>query len=96
MGLVAPVGTPRRVMARLNKAISTATTDASFRTIRQQGSDPVFSSAAVTVERLASDVQAYAKVIKTAGIVYGWLLPSPSIFNSQQGQKSCCWTGSKH
>ncbi|RCW63190.1 Bug family tripartite tricarboxylate transporter substrate binding protein [Pseudorhodoferax soli] len=68
MGLVAPTGTPQPVLDRLQKAISTARTDASFQAIRMQGSEPVFTSSADMRARLRSDVAAYASVIKLAGI----------------------------
>ncbi|MCA3192147.1 MULTISPECIES: tripartite tricarboxylate transporter substrate binding protein [Cupriavidus] len=68
-GLMAPAGTPKPILDRLQAALSKMRTPATAEAIRQQGADLRISGAEDLKTRLDSDIKTYAALIKTAGIV---------------------------
>jgi tripartite-type tricarboxylate transporter receptor subunit TctC len=66
---MAPAGTPKPILDRLQAALSKMRTPATAEAIRQQGADLRISGAEDLKTRLDSDIKTYAALIKTAGIV---------------------------
>jgi tripartite-type tricarboxylate transporter receptor subunit TctC len=69
-GLVAPAGTPRDVVAKLNRGINTIIGNAEFRSKRMApiGLDPVGGSSESFAALIREDTTRWAKVIEQAGI----------------------------
>jgi len=67
-GIAAPAGTPREVVAKLNKAIAEIVATAEFRDrISAQGFEPESSSPEEFSELIERDILKWAKVIKESG-----------------------------
>ena len=69
LGLMAPKGTPKAVVDRLNEAVSKITSSAEVRALwGRQGAAPIVLSADAFDKYVKDDIDKWAKVIKTAGI----------------------------
>ena len=70
LGLMAPKGTPKAVVDRLNEAVSKITSSAEVRALwGRQGAAPIVLSADAFDKYVKDDIDKWAKVIKTAGIM---------------------------
>jgi tripartite-type tricarboxylate transporter receptor subunit TctC len=68
-GLFAPAGTPREVVSRLNaETVRTLKTPDTRSLLSQQGADPVGNTEAEFAAFIASEIERWAKVIRTARI----------------------------
>ena len=69
LGLMAPKGTPKAVVDRLNEAVTKITTNAEVKAAwGKQGAAPIVLSADAFDKYIKDDIDKWAKVIKTAGI----------------------------
>lgn len=67
-GLMAPAGTPKDVIGRLNAEIRQVIESQDFRDrLLAQGYEPIASSPEQFGQRIASDIERWAKVVKTSG-----------------------------
>ena len=71
-GVVAPTGTPREVIARLNKAIAAAVTSEDLRALwKSRGVETVASTAEVLTTKLDQDYRRYGDLLKRLGVKGG-------------------------
>jgi tripartite-type tricarboxylate transporter receptor subunit TctC len=69
LGLMAPKGTPKAVVDRLNEAVTKITSNAEVKAAwGKQGAAPIILSADAFDKYIKDDIDKWAKVIKTAGI----------------------------
>jgi tripartite-type tricarboxylate transporter receptor subunit TctC len=69
LGLLAPKGTPRAVVERLNEAVSKITSQAEVRQQwGRQGATPMVMTAAAFDKYIQDDIAKWARVIKSANI----------------------------
>ncbi len=69
LGLMAPKGTPKAVVDRLNEAVTKITSSADVKAAwGKQGAAPIILNADAFDKYIKDDIEKWAKVIKTAGI----------------------------
>jgi tripartite-type tricarboxylate transporter receptor subunit TctC len=68
LGVLAPAGTPKEVIARLNAEIKTAMADPEMqRQLVAVGIDPAYSTPEAFAELIRADIAKWAKVVKASG-----------------------------
>jgi tripartite-type tricarboxylate transporter receptor subunit TctC len=68
LGVLAPAGTPREVVARLNAEIKAAMADAEMqRQLVAAGVDPAYSTPEAFADLIRADIAKWAKVVKASG-----------------------------